>query len=96
MTEQKPMTTNDMPQSGQAGPHRVKIGGREITLDEARAAMSPALRHQIDQQHPRAHESPALAQQLVDAYAAEHERQNGEKWTPAQRDAHQGEQQRRA
>lgn len=89
MTAHKPMTTKDMPGTAQpadpshaAQAHRVKVGGHDMTLDEARAAMSPALAHQLAQQYPRASETPELAQQLVDAYAAAHEQQNGEKWSP--------------
>jgi hypothetical protein len=62
--------------------HTVTIGGVEMTLAEARAQMSPALGHQMNQQYARADDTPALAQQLVDAYAAAHEAQTGEAWAP--------------
>lgn len=90
MTEQSPMTTTDAPQPEQDTSPKVKIGEREMTLNEARATMHPALAHQIEQQFSRAGDTPELAQQFVETYAAEHERQQGQPWTGERQGGHVG------
>lgn len=91
MTEQTAMSSTDaeQPAKAEAAGHKVRIGDRDMTLSEARAAMNPALAHQVEQQFPRANDSPELAQQMVEAYAAEHERQHGQSWAGQQHEARQ-------
>ena len=83
MTETKPMTTADQQQATAGNQHKVRVGDREMSLAEARAGMSPAIAHRIEQQLPRAADNPALAQQFIDAYAEAHHREHGQHWTGA-------------
>lgn len=59
---------------------RVRVGQREMALDEARRAMDQTIVTRLQGQHPNAN-SQQGAQAFVDAYMREHEQAHGQPFT---------------
>jgi hypothetical protein len=57
---------------------KVRVAGREMTLEEARQGMDPNILQRLQAQHPQAGQNQQAAQAFVDAYSQEHHRAHGQ------------------